>query len=330
MKIGNINIGNGLFLAPMAGYTDRAMRLICKKYGAEYMTSEMVSAKAICYGDKKTPLLARITDDELPCAVQIFGSEPEYMREAAVSLCTGLIPTPPSAIDINMGCPVPKVTGNGEGCFLMKDPKKIEKIVYSIKSSVSIPVTVKIRSGWDNAHINAVEAAVAAESGGADAVFVHGRTREQMYSGYADIEVIGRVKSALKIPVAGNGDIKDFPSAKRMFDIGCDGIMIGRGAVGNPFVFSEIIAGIKGLPYTPPDISERVETALLQLSVAIEEKGEYCGVCESRKQLAGYIHGMPSAAKLRGAVNNAKSYDEIKTIFNDFLSECITKSEVQI
>ncbi|MDY3846261.1 MAG: tRNA dihydrouridine synthase DusB [Eubacteriales bacterium] len=317
MKIGNVTIENGLFLAPMAGYSDRAMRLICKSYGAQYLTSEMVSAKAICYGDKKTPILASVTEEELPCAVQLFGSEPEFLSKAAAMIENGLCGMVPSAIDINMGCPVKKITANGEGSALLKNLHLIEKIVYAVKSAVKLPVTVKIRSGWDKNSQNADEAARAAESGGADAVFVHARTREQMYTGQADYTVIAKVKKSVAIPVIGNGDIVGYESAKRMYEIsGCDGIMIGRGAIGRPFVFREILCGMRGVPYEEPSAREKTEIAIRQLELSVENKGERIAVSEARKQLSEYIKGISGAAAMRQAINNAKSYEEIRQILN--------------
>ncbi len=316
MKIGNIELKHGLFLAPMAGFSDRAMRVICKGFGAEYLTTEMVSAKAICYNDKKTPALARIDEDEVPCAIQLFGSEPEFMARAAQIAEKGMAGgLAPSAIDINMGCPVPKVAGNGEGSALMKNPHLAEKIVSAVKDAVEIPVTAKIRSGWSADSINAVEVAKALEAGGADAIFVHARTREQMYSGSADYRIIAAVKRAVSVPVIGNGDVVDAKSAKRLFEIsGCDGIMIGRGAVGRPYVFAEIAAMLDGKDYTPPSDSERIEIALRQLNLAIEDKGERHAVAEARKQLAEYIKGIAGAANLRAEINMASTYDEVREV----------------
>lgn len=315
MKIGNINIENGLILAPMAGFTDRAMRLVCHNMGAEYTVTEMVSAKAVCFGDRKTHALARIMEDEGPCAVQIFGSEPSVMARAAEVLMRGEEGgVAPAAIDINMGCPVKKVFSNGEGAALMKDPELIYRTVKAVSENIDIPCTVKIRAGVDKTSVNAVECALAAESGGAAFVAVHGRTREEMYSGKADMEIIKSVKKSLHIPVIANGDICSSDTAKEMLSYtGADGIMIGRAAIGNPFVFSEIRAAFLGNAYTPPTLRERIETALVQLSAAIADKGEGVAVCESRKQIALYLRSFRGAAAVRAEINRAVTYKEVET-----------------
>jgi tRNA-dihydrouridine synthase B len=314
MKIGNTDIKHGLMLAPMAGFTDRAMRLVSHKYGAEYSVTEMVSAKATVYGDKKTHLLARILPDEGPCAVQIFGSEPEIMARAAEILEKGEDGgTSPVAIDINMGCPVPKVFTNGEGSALMRDPELIYRIVRAVSQSTSLPTTVKMRAGIDGASRNAVECALAAEEGGAALVAVHGRTRVEMYSGKADTEIIKNVKKSLHIPVIANGDIASAEDAARVLsETGADGIMIGRGAIGNPFLFSEIRARLLGENYIPPSLPERIDTALFQLSAAIEEKGEGVAVREARKQIALYLRSFRGAAQIRADINRAETYEEVK------------------
>ncbi len=317
IKSGKLILKHGLCLAPMAGYTDSAMRQICGRFGAEYAVSEMISAKAVCYGDQKTPLLARIDEKEPPTAIQLFGSEPKTIAEAAQILACGADGgVPPIAIDINMGCPVAKIAGNGDGSALMRDPHLIERIVRAVRDAVSLPVTVKIRTGWDDAHKNAVECALAAEAGGADLLCIHGRTKVQMYSGEVDLSTIAEVKRAVAIPVLGNGNITDTESARRMLDItGCDGLMIGRGAVGNPFIFAELAAAAEGCAYTPPTLEGRCETALLQLSLAIAEKGEFRAVRESRKSIAEYLSGFRGAAAVREAINRAESYSEIDEIF---------------
>jgi len=314
MKIKNINLKHGVMLAPMAGFTDRAMRLVCHKHGAEYSVTEMVSAKAVSFGDKKTHALARIKDDEGPCAVQIFGSEPDIMARAAEVLSRGEDGgVMPLAIDINMGCPVHKVYSNGEGSALMKDPDLVYKIVERVSKSIDIPCTVKLRAGIDEKSKNAVECALAAEAGGAAAVAVHGRTRVEMYSGLADMEIIKNVKKALHIPVIANGDITNGDDALRVFaQTGADGIMIGRGAIGNPFVFSEILHALSGKDYTLPTLEERIDAALLQLREAIFEKGENIAVRESRKQAAMYIKSFRGAAGVRAEINRAETYDEVR------------------
>lgn len=310
LRFGNIELRYGLFLAPLAGYTDMAMRTVSRAAGAEMTVSEMVSARALCYGDKKTPALARVLPEELPMAVQIFGSEPEFMAEGARIVARGMEGgVPPSAIDINMGCPVKKITSAGDGSALMKSPALVYDIVKAVTAAVSLPVTVKIRAGWDDAHRNAVEVALAAEEAGASLVAVHGRTKTQMYSGKASLDIIAKVKDTLHIPVVGNGDIASAADALRMrSETGCDGVMIGRGAVGNPFLFAEIRAAMDGLPYTPPTARERMETALHQLRLAIEEKGEREAVMSARKQFADYAAGMRGAAALRADVHRAESY----------------------
>ena len=312
IKLGNYEFKHGLWLAPMAGYTDRAMRLVCHKYGAEYSVSEMVSAKAVVFGDKKTYALAKIMPDEGPASVQIFGSEPEIMAEAAAKLIDAA-ENKPVAIDINMGCPVNKIFGNGEGSALMKNPELIHRITKAVSGAISIPTTVKIRSGVNKNSINAIECALAAEEGGAAILCIHGRTREQMYGGTADREIIKNVKSALHIPVIANGDVVDGASAIAMLrDTNADGIAIGRGAVGNPFIFSEIICAMEGREFIEPTIEERIQTALLQMRVAIENKGERIAIPEARKQIALYLRSFRGAARIRAEINRATTYADIE------------------
>ncbi len=312
----------GIALAPMAGFTDHAMRVVSHLHGAEYSVGEMVSAKAVTFGDKKTYALAKITQDEGPCAVQIFGSEPEVMAYAARELSKPIEDgASPRAIDINMGCPVNKIFSNGEGSALMKNPELIEKIVRAVKGAIDIPCTVKLRTGVDAENINAAECALAAESGGADMITVHGRTRVQMYSGEVDTETIRAVKKAVKIPVFANGDITDAKSAVSMLEAtDADGIMIGRGAVGNPYIFEEIRAKIEGRTYKSPTMEERIECALLQLRLAIEEKGEERAVTESRKQIALYLHSFRGAAAIRAKINRALSFEEVKAALTEGLN----------
>ncbi len=318
VRIGNITLDNGIMLAPMAGYTDRAMRLICREMGCEYSVTEMVSAKAVVYNDKKTFSLARILPDEGPVAVQIFGSEPEVMAEAAARLASPCEGVPPVAIDINMGCPVHKIFSNGEGSALMRSPALIEKIVTAVRMAVQLPVTVKLRTGIDDAHINAEECARAAEAGGASMICLHGRTRIQMYGGKADRKIIEKVNNCLQIPLFGNGDILSAEDAVSMFsDTGVSGIAIGRGAVGNPFIFREIHAALSGSEYTPPTTHERADTAIRQLRYAAEEKGELPAVTEARKQIALYLHGFRGAAALRAMINRATTCRQVEEAFRE-------------
>ncbi|MBQ8303308.1 MAG: tRNA dihydrouridine synthase DusB [Clostridia bacterium] len=305
----------------MAGYTDRAMRLVCHNYGAEHSVTEMVSAKAVVYNDRKTFALARILPDEGPVSVQIFGSEPEIMAEAAHTLANPTEGIRPVAIDINMGCPVNKIFGNGEGSALMKSPELIERITRAVSSAIDIPTTVKIRAGINKNSINAIECALAAEEGGASLLCIHGRTREQMYGGTADREIIKNVKNALHIPLIANGDIVDGASALSMLrDTGADGIAIGRGAVGNPFIFSEIICALEGKDFTEPTIEERIDTALLQLKTAVEEKGERIAIPEARKQIALYLRSFRGAARIRAEINRATIFEEVAATLKSAIS----------
>ena len=314
MKIGEINLKHGLILAPMAGFTDRAMRVICRRYGAEYCVTEMVSAKAVCFGDRKTHTLARIMPDETPAAVQIFGSEPDVMARAAEILSGGEEGgVAPAAIDINMGCPVNKIFSNGEGSALMKNPELIYRIVKAVSGATDLPVTVKLRAGVDETSKNAVECARACEEGGASVIAVHGRTRKEMYSGKADRKIIKNVKKSVQIPVIANGDVKDADSALSLFSDTCaDGIMIGRGAIGNPFVFEEITARLEGRKYTPPTLDKRIETALAELETAILDKGEAVATREARGRIALYFHSFRGVAELRRRINLATSYKEVE------------------
>lgn len=322
MKIGNIKLRHGLALAPMAGFTDRAMRRVCRDFGAEYSTTEMVSAKAVVYNDKKTFSLARILADEGEVAIQIFGSEPDIIAEAAARLAHPKEGVAPVAIDINMGCPVNKIFSNGEGSALMRSPDLIYRITERVRASVDIPVTVKLRAGVDKDSVNAVTCALAAEAGGASMICVHGRTRAQMYGGTVDKEIIKNVKSSVKIPVVANGDIIGAREAVDMLSYtGADGIAIGRGAIGNPFIFSEILGELSGDVPPEPTLEQRAETALLQLRLAIEDKGEARAVPEARKQIALYLRHFHGAAGLRAAINKATSYSEVERILRAALAK---------
>ncbi|NLK39380.1 MAG: tRNA dihydrouridine synthase DusB [Clostridiales bacterium] len=312
-----------LILAPMAGVTDYAFRLICKEMGADYLVSEMVSAKAVCYGDKKTIRLTRITAEEAPMAIQLFGSEPRIIARAAAIIAEqcekGQNTVPPSAFDINMGCPVNKIVSNGEGSAHMKNPVLVGEIISETVKATNIPVTVKIRSGWDADSINAVEIAKVAQESGAAAVCVHGRTRAQMYSGNVDYSVIAQVKRELRIPVIGNGDVTSAENARRMIEkTSCDAVMVARGAMGNPWIFDEIRAAQEGRAFSAPSIEERISVALKHIRIMVEDKGP-TALMEARKHLAWYIKGYPGAAAARAKINNAKTLAEFYDIMMSLL-----------
>lgn len=296
MKIGSIEFRHGLFLAPMAGITDHAFRALCVKNGAEGVTSELISAKGAYYGDRKTDSLARVFDDERIAAIQIFGSDPEIMANAAKLMMR----FSPDYIDINMGCPVPKLYKNGEGSALMRNPKLCEEIVSAVVKAVEVPVTAKFRKTCDDDKPeSAIDVALACESGGASAVFVHGRTRTQMYSGRADREIIKKVKNAVSIPVIGNGDVASFDDYISMREeTGCDGVMIGRGAYGSPWVFDEIVCGLEGREYNEPTNSTKRKMLITQLDTVIEEKG-LNGIREFRHHILQYCKGFSGSAKMR-------------------------------
>lgn len=323
MQIGSVLFPHGLFLGPMAGYTDFAMRTVCREMGAEGLVTEMVSAKAVVYGDRKTIPLARVSAEECPCAVQLFGHEPEVLAEAARIVAAGVGGgVAPAMIDLNMGCPVHKIVSGGDGSALMRDPALAERIVRAVRDAVKIPVTVKIRLGWDDAHRNAPEVARAAESGGADAVFVHGRTRTQFYAGTADYRGIGEVVRAVSLPVIGNGDVRDAEGGARLLrESGCAGIMVGRGAVGNPFLFRTLAALLSGQPLPPPPTAaEKYAVAKRQLSLAAKEKGESVAVLEARKHLGEYLRGIRGGSAARAEIFRAESAGEMLRILAAALS----------
>lgn len=308
LKIGNVELENNLILAPMAGVTDLPFRLLCKEQGCGLMYTEMVSAKAILYKNRNTGPLMEVRPEEEPVALQLFGSDPEIVSDIAAQVEDG----PYAFIDINMGCPVPKIVNNGEGSALMKNPKLVEQILTALVKKVKKPVTVKFRKGFDDDHINAVEIAKIAESCGVSAVAVHGRTRAQFYSGKADWDIIRQVKEAVKIPVIGNGDIFTPEDAKRMLDeTGCDGLMIARGAKGNPWIFSRTLHYLEtGELLGPPDKEELKETILRHAQLQIQFKGEYLGLCEMRKHLSWYTVGLPHSSSLRNDVNQTETWEE--------------------
>lgn len=318
MKIGNVELQNNVFLAPMAGVTDLPFRLLCKEMGCGLVYSEMVSAKGILYENRNTTELLQVAAEERPAAVQLFGSDPEILGAMAKKI----EPYPIDIIDVNMGCPAPKIVKNGEGSCLMKTPELVGRIVKSLVESQSKPVTIKFRKGFDDAHINAVEIAKIAEANGAAAVAVHGRTREQYYSGKADWDIIKAVKAAVDIPVIGNGDIFTPQDAAHLLEhTGCDAIMVGRGAQGNPWIFKRILHYLDTGELLPePTAEERVEKALRHARMLIAYKGEYIGVREMRKHIAWYMKGLPGAAELRGRLNTAEDLAQMEGLLRGYLA----------
>ncbi len=321
VTIGNLTLRYGLMLAPMAGVTDRAFRRICVRHGAEYTVTEMVSAKALCFHDAKSRRLARLSEDELPAAVQLFGHEPDVIAEAIRLL---LIPedgfAAPPVFDLNMGCPMKKIVGAHDGAALMRDPALAARLIRAAAEASDRPVTVKIRTGWTKETVNAPLLARIAEENGAALIVVHGRTREQLYSPPVDLETIAAVKRVVSIPVVGNGGILTAEDALRMLSsTGCDGLMIARGAVGNPWLFEEIRAAMDGRSFRLPDLDVRLSEALDQVDEMIAEKGEKIGLLEARHQLGSYIRGVGGAAEARARLNRAISREEIHEIVSDFL-----------
>lgn len=318
MNIGSLKLKGNIILAPMAGVTDKAFRLITKPFGPALMYTEMTSGKGLLYKNKRTEELLEVCDEEKPTAAQIFGHEPEVMAAIAESaLVHGS-----EMIDINMGCPAPKIVNNGDGSALMKNPKLAGEIIRAVRKAVDCPVTVKFRAGWDEGSINAAEFAQIAEQNGADAVTVHGRTREQFYSGCADLDIIKQVKEKIKIPVIGNGDVHDGKSAEHMLKYtGCDGIMIGRAAQGNPWVFKQINAYLKdGRVLPPPTAEERCRTAEEHLRLLVKFKGERRGIPEGRKHTAWYFKGLKGGSKLRDMINRASTLDEMLSVIHSVKS----------
>lgn len=314
MKIGNVNLANPYILAPMAGVTDLPFRLLCKEQGAGLLCMEMVSAKALQYKNKNTKALLAIHPEEYPVSLQLFGSDPKIMSEMAKMIEE----LPFQILDINMGCPVPKVVRNGEGSALMKNPKLVYEIVSAVSKAIEKPVTVKIRKGFDDDSINAVEIAKIIEEAGGAAVAVHGRTREQYYSGKADWDIIRQVKEAVSIPVIGNGDVTSGEMALKMRkETGCDGVMIGRGAQGNPWIFHELQEYERtGVVPPRPTAEEIKQTMLRHARLQVEFKGDFIGIREMRKHVAWYTKGMKGSAKLRDAINQVESYEELEELLD--------------
>ena len=319
MKIGNLETKNNIFLAPMAGVTDLPFRCICSKYGAGMTYSEMISAKGLWYKDKKTASLMRIAPEERPCAIQIFGSEPEIMA----AVVPQVMKFEPDIIDINMGCPAPKIVNNGDGSALMKNPKLMGEIVNAVAKVSPVPVTVKIRSGWDDTSKNALECAKILEANGAAAIAVHGRTRQQFFSGKADWEIIRTIKNELSIPVIGNGDIWTAEDAKAMFDFtGCDAVMIARGAEGNPFIFKQTLELLQtGKVAFFPAPAEKASQALEHTRMLVADKGEERGIKEARKHIAWYIKGLKGASVLKGIIFKISEFYILEQLLNDYVKQ---------
>lgn len=315
IRIGNVKLKNNVFLAPMAGVTDLPFRLLCSEMGAGMVCMEMVSAKAILYNNKNTEEMLEIREQERPVSLQLFGSDPDIMSEIAKRIED----RPFDVLDINMGCPMPKIVNNGEGSALMKNPRLVGEIVSKISSAIKKPVTVKIRKGFDAEHVNAVEIARVAEESGAAAVAVHGRTREQLYEGKADWEIIAAVKDAVKIPVIGNGDVTDGKSAAEMIKMtGADGILVGRAARGNPWIFKEITEYLdRGISLSKPSKEQLVQMMKRHYELLLEVKGEYIATREMRKHVGWYTAGLPNSAAMRRRVNTLENAQQLREFLDD-------------
>ncbi|QQY79470.1 tRNA-U20-dihydrouridine synthase [Keratinibaculum paraultunense] len=324
MEIGNVKLQNNIFLAPMAGVTDRAYRIICKEMGAGLVFTEMVSSKGLYYEDEKTKELTSIAEKERPVAIQIFGSDPSIMSEVVKKYINPRDDI--DILDINMGCPAPKIVKNGDGAALLKNPSLIKKILKEVVKVSTKPVTIKIRIGWDINNINGMEIAKMAEAEGVSAITVHGRTRDMFYSGKANWEYIGKIKNYVNIPVIGNGDIFEPIDAINMMEYtGCDGVAIGRGAMGNPWIFKRINLLLKGKDDVNPSDIDRINMAIKHLDMVCDVKGEKIGVREMRKHIAWYLKGMRNSNKIKNTINTVETKQETEKILLDYaqyISNC--------
>ena len=323
MKIGNVQLDNEVFLSPMAGVTDLPFRTICKEKGCGMLYTEMINAKALCYDDENTKKMLRMDKDEHPVAVQIFGSDPEFMGKAAIIMNQ----YQNEILDINMGCPAPKVIKNGDGSALMRNPKLAAEVLTAVVKNSEKPVTLKIRKGWDDDSVNAVEIAKIAEECGISALAIHGRTREQFYSGKADWDIIAEIKQAINIPVIGNGDVFEVEDAVNMLEkTKCDAIMIGRGAQGNPWIFNRINHYMKTGEILPePTLEEKITTAIRHMNLAVAEHGDYVAVREMRKHIGWYLKGLKNSAKYRDQINKITDYKEVIAMLEEYMQHSLTQ-----